>query len=73
MGYQQFIIALIFLGGFAYHLMSETKALYVIPYYFMLLVYAAAQLHQIFEWLDKKLKLKNKVKELPDEVKEGEK
>ena len=36
-----FLLPLIFIGGLAFHLIWETKAIYVIQYYYLLLPYAA--------------------------------
>ena len=55
---------IIFLGGAAFHfLLWETKAIYVIQYYFLLLPYAAIGLDKAFEIIENKYKLKKENKE----------
>lgn len=46
---KQAIIPVIFIGGFAFHILWETKAIYVIQYYFILLPYAALGINYIIE------------------------
>lgn len=55
---QMFLIPLIFFGGFLFHILWETKSIYVIPYYFLLLPYTAFGLNEIFEKIIKKYKNK---------------
>ncbi len=43
------IIPVIFIGGFLFHIIWETKAIYVIQYYFILLPYAAYGLNFLIE------------------------
>lgn len=43
------IIPIIFIGGFLFHIIWETKAIYVIQYYFILLPYAAYGLNFLIE------------------------
>lgn len=61
---QKLLLPIIFIGGLAFHIIWETKALYVIQYYFILLPYAAFGLNYIFNKLNtlksKKLTEKNK-------------
>lgn len=45
MSIQQIALALIFLGGFTFHLFWETKSDYVLPYFILLIPYAAAGWH----------------------------
>ena len=56
-----FLIPVIFIGGFIFHIIWETKAIYVIQYYFLLLPYTAYGLNYIF---DKILELLEKQKQL---------
>lgn len=42
---QQIGLALVFLGGFTFHLFWETKSDYVLPYFILLIPYAAAGWH----------------------------
>lgn len=44
---EQFTLILIFFGGFTFHILWETKSLYVIPYFVMLLPLAANGLESI--------------------------
>ena len=54
---------IIFLGGAAFHFfLWETKAIYVIQYYFLLLPYAAIGLDKVFKLLEEKYKLKKENK-----------
>lgn len=46
---KQVIIPIIFIGGFAFHILWETKAIYVIQYYFILLPYAAYGIDYLIE------------------------
>lgn len=46
---KQVIIPIIFIGGFLFHILWETKAIYVIQYYFILLPYAAFGINYILE------------------------
>ena len=56
-----FILPLIFLGGFAFHILWETKAIYVIQYYFLLLPYAADGISMI-NFNKIKIKIETKIK-----------
>lgn len=47
--YQNVIFILIFIGGFLFHIIWETKCIYVIPYYIMLLPSASNGIEQIRE------------------------
>ena len=57
------LLPIIFIGGFIFHLIWETKAIYVIQYYFLLLPYAAFGLYLLTEKINslkqKQLKEKN--------------
>ena len=46
---KQSIIPIIFIGGFVFHILWETKAIYVIQYYFILLPYAALGINYTIE------------------------
>ena len=46
---EQAILAIIFIGGFIFHLVWETKSLYVLMYVILLFPYAAMQLEKIIE------------------------
>lgn len=61
---KQAILPTIFLGGFIFHIIWETKAIYVIQYYFLLLPFAAYGLNYLIEFLlpNWKLFFKNKLK-----------
>lgn len=49
---KQAIIPIIFIGGFLFHILWETKAIYVIQYYFILLPYAALGINYFIEKLE---------------------
>lgn len=51
--HQNIIFSLIFLGGFLFHILWETKSVYVIPFYYLLLPLAAGGLLEIFEFIDR--------------------
>lgn len=60
---KQALIPIIFIGGFLFHILWETKAIYVIQYYFILLPYAAFGINYLLEkletiYLEKKENLK---------------
>ena len=44
---EQLVLLLIFLGGFAFHTIWEAKSDYVLPYFVLLIPYAAAGLGQL--------------------------
>ena len=44
---KQITLIVIFLGGFTFHLFWETKSDYVLPYFLLLIPYAAAGWHDI--------------------------
>jgi hypothetical protein len=59
--YQNFILIICFIGGFFFHILWETKCVYVIPFYFMLLPSTADGLNITFEFISKKIRfIKNK-------------
>lgn len=47
-------LPVIFIGGFLFHIIWETKAIYVIQYYFLLLPYSALGIEQIYQKLKTK-------------------
>lgn len=49
---KQVILPIIFIGGFVFHILWETKAIYVIQYYFILLPYAALGINYTIEKLE---------------------
>lgn len=49
---KQFLIPIIFIGGFLFHILWETKAIYVIQYYFILLPYAAFGINYVLEKIE---------------------
>lgn len=51
--YKNIIFSLVFLGGFLFHILWETKCIYVIPFYYLLLPLAAGGLLEIFEFIDR--------------------
>jgi hypothetical protein len=58
--YKNIILLISFLGGFFFHILWETKCIYALPFYFMLLPTAAAGLVKIFEFLERKLERKSR-------------
>lgn len=50
------LMALIFLGGFIFHLIWETKAIYVIQYFYIILPFSAYGIYLICQFVDKKIK-----------------
>ena len=58
---KKLLLPIIFIGGFVFHLIWETKAIYVIQYYYLLLPYAAFGLYLLSEKLEN---FKNKQKQL---------
>lgn len=56
------LLPLIFLGGFLFHLIWETKSIYVLQYFYLLVPYSAYGIYKLFSFLDTKLK---KIKENP--------
>lgn len=53
---KQVIIPIIFIGGFLFHILWETKAIYVIQYYFILLPYSAYGINYITDLITSKIK-----------------
>ena len=56
------LLPMIFLGGFIFHMFWETKAIYVLQYYYLLVPYAAFGLCEFYKKLSSKI---SKRKELP--------
>ena len=54
---QKALLPIIFLGGFLFHIMWETKAIYVIQYYYILLPFSAYGLYKLSKIVLKKFKL----------------
>ena len=59
---EHIIFPMIFFGGFIFHIFWETKAIYVLQYYFLLVPYAAFGLYEFYNKLILKI---NKRKKLP--------
>lgn len=53
--YKLSLLPLAFLGGFVFHMIWETKAIYVIQYFYIMLPYAAYGLYTVFEKINRKL------------------
>lgn len=49
------LLPLTFLGGFIFHIIWETKSIYVIQYFYILLPFSAYGMYVFFKFLDKKL------------------
>ena len=49
------ILILTFIGGFSFHLLWETKSIYVLPYYFILLPCSALGINKLFEIIENKI------------------
>ncbi len=56
------LLPMIFLGGFIFHMFWETKAIYVLQYYYLLAPYSAYGLYEFYKKLASKI---NKRKQLP--------
>ena len=52
-GNKEFLLLVIFLGGFLFHILWETKSIYVIPYFVLLLPYAAAGIYELIKIINK--------------------
>lgn len=50
---EKFTILLIFFGGFCFHILWETKCIYVIPYYILLLPFSAGGLNIVLDAFNK--------------------
>ena len=48
-------LPLIFLGGFTFHLLWETKAIYVLQYFYLLIPYAVYGIYEVFNLIDSKI------------------
>ena len=51
--YKNIIFSLGFFGGFLFHILWETKCIYVVPFYYLLLPLSAGGLLEIFEFIDR--------------------
>ena len=49
------LLPLTFLGGFLFHIIWETKSIYVIQYFYIMLPFAAYGIYKLFNFIDKKL------------------
>ena len=57
------LLPIVFLGGFLFHLIWETKSIYVLQYYYLLIPYAAYGIYKFFRIIDnlfKKINFKKK-------------
>lgn len=61
-GVKRALLPLTFLGGFLFHIIWETKAIYVIQYFYIMLPFSAYGLYKLFELVDKKIKEKSVTK-----------
>lgn len=71
--YKNSVLLIIFMGGFLFHIIWETKSIYVIPFYLMLLPSAAYGIYIMFNALENlsgKLWLKYIIKKEQEEQKE---
>lgn len=50
------LLLIIFLGGFAFHILWETKSIYAIPFFEILLLYSAMEITNLFEFIEEKIK-----------------
>lgn len=50
---QMLLLPLIFLGGFVFHILWETKSVYVLQYYFLLIPYTCYGLNEFYKKADK--------------------
>lgn len=48
------LLPLTFLGGFIFHIIWETKAIYVIQYFYLMLPFAAYGIYLLFKFIDDK-------------------
>lgn len=55
---KRMLLPIIFLGGFIFHFIWETKAIYVLQYFYLLLPYAAFGLYKLLLLIDNKIKNK---------------
>ena len=65
------LLPIIFLGGFVFHVFWETKAIYVLQYYYLLIPYAAFSITKLITFTENKIKSKRSKKMLdaPKEIK----
>lgn len=53
---KKMFLPIIFLGGFTFHLIWETKSIYVLQYFYLLVPYAVFGLYKLFNLIDEKIK-----------------
>ena len=65
------LLPIIFLGGFVFHVFWETKAIYVLQYYYLLIPYAAFGITKLITFTENKIKSKRsrKMLDAPKEIK----
>ena len=49
---EEMLLPIIFLGGFTFHVIWETKSIYVLQYYYLLVPYASYGLYKLFGFLE---------------------
>lgn len=52
---KKMFLPIIFLGGFIFHFIWETKSIYVLQYFYLLIPYASYGVYKLFEIIDKKI------------------
>lgn len=52
---KEILLPLVFLGGFIFHIIWETKAIYVIQYFYIMLPFSSYGLYMLFQFIDKKI------------------
>ncbi len=57
------LLPIIFIGGFAFHLLWETKAIYVLQYYYLLLPFTAYGISKFYDYVEMKAKRKEMITE----------
>lgn len=58
---ENILLPIIFLGGFVFHIFWETKSVYVLQYYFLLVPYSSYGLYVFYKNLEDKFKKKDKL------------
>ena len=58
---KKILLPIVFLGGFIFHLIWETKSIYVLQYFYLLIPYASYGLYKTFTIIDNRI---NKFKEI---------
>ncbi len=61
---EELTLMLVFLGGFSFHLLWETKCIYVLPYYIMLIPIACKGLDEFY----KKIKIEEQIEKLKNKL-----